>query len=100
MADNEEFPKELPKDPKGWTRSMAMHLNFGRKGGSATYEVFDNHKRKMPIFYSYDTRKGGETGFGLPEVPHLMNWEELRAIWPVWLEKQRAARPVSPSDQR
>lgn len=80
--------KELPKEPKGWTRRMTLHLNYGRDGGVGAYEVRDEAGELTPITYHYDTRKGGQTGFALPGIEPLMTWTELRDMWPVWLAKQ------------
>lgn len=87
-----ELPKELPKDPKGWRREMVMHLNFGHGkngGGAATFKIKDASGAETPIGYQYDTRKGGQNGFSLPGIEPLMSWNELREMWPVWLEKQK-----------
>lgn len=86
-----ELPRVLPQVPKGWTKQMSMHLNFGhgkKGGGVGTYRIFDEKKQEMPIGWQYDTRHGGETGFVLPMVEHAMTWEQLRDMWPIWLGRQ------------
>jgi hypothetical protein len=88
--DTKDLPAILPEVPTGWTKHLAMHLNFGSKGGAASYTIKDPAEKEMPIGYHYDTRKGGETGFSLPDVGPLMNWKQLREMWPTWLEKQKA----------
>ena len=70
-----------------------MHLNFGHGkngGGVATFNVHDDKGNLTPIGYQYDMRKGQEhmNGFSLPDVPALMNWEELRNMWSIWLGRQ------------
>lgn len=79
---------ELPETPKGWTRKMVFHLNYGDAGGAATFEVFDSNGDITPIGYQYDTRKGGLTGFTLPGCDGVLSWVELRARWPEWLAAQ------------
>lgn len=48
---------ELPETPKGWTKHLVIHLNYGEKGGAATYSINDEQGRKTNIGYAYDTRK-------------------------------------------
>ena len=81
------LPQELPESPKGWSRQLLMHLNFGPKGGAATYTVKDSEGNDTPIIYGYDTRKGGGGGFILPDIEGYMTWKELRAAWPKWLSE-------------
>lgn len=94
MSDNEQpvsaLPAELPEKPEGWTKHMQMHMNFGRDGGCASYTIKDERHLKMPIGYQYDTRKGGLTGFTLPDVDGVMSWNELRAAWPDWLKARKS----------
>lgn len=68
---------------------MLMHMNFGSKGGAATYEIFDNAGHKMSIGYQYDTCKGGLTGFSLEDVKGVMSWKELVAAWPAWIAERK-----------
>jgi hypothetical protein len=86
-----DLPDELPEEPKGWTRKMALHLNFGGAGGGATFHVYTPTGKQAPFGYQYDTRKGGLTGFTLPDVEGVLTWDELREKWPEWL-KQRAPK--------
>jgi hypothetical protein len=77
---------ELPEKPTGWTRKMDLHLNFGERGGGATFSVFDESGNETEIRYQYDTTDGGLTGFTLPRVEEVMTWQELRARWPEWIK--------------
>jgi hypothetical protein len=93
MTDYAKMPDQLPEKPTGWTRHMIMHLNFGHGkngGGAASFEIKNAEGLKMPFAYQYDTRKGGLTGFTLPGVKPCMTWNELRALWPTWIERARA----------
>jgi hypothetical protein len=87
---NQTLPKELPNKPAGWRRRMVMHLNFVGGKASATFEVLDEKGNVTPIGYQYDTRKGGLTGFTLPGLDPVMSWDELRAIWPTFVERKEA----------
>lgn len=79
----------LPKDPKGWTRELLMHVNFGGGKGAAAYKILDPQKKPMPITFEYNTQEKTR-GFRLPGVKVSMQWEELRQIWPIWIERARA----------
>jgi hypothetical protein len=73
---------ELPERPGGWTKHLAVHYNYGRKGGAATYTLRDDKGRLTNIGYAYDTRKSkeaprGESGFFV-NGSELMSWAELR----------------------
>lgn len=73
---------ELPEHPFGWTKKLAVHYNYGRKGGAATYTIYDKEGRRTNIGYGYDTRKSkerprGESGFFV-NGSELMSWAELR----------------------
>jgi hypothetical protein len=73
---------ELPKNPKGWTKHLAVHFNYGRDGGAATYHIRDERGRQTNIGYAYDTRKSkeaphGEAGFFV-NGSELMSWADLR----------------------
>lgn len=84
-------PAPLPADPKGYTKRMKMHLNFGREGGAATYAIYDPDGDEMPITYQYDTRPGGITGFSLTGVEQVFaSWADLAAYWPTFVK----ARPA------
>lgn len=87
MSDMMFLPKTIPKRPKGWTKHLLLHLNFGPQGGAASYEIRIDGKA-TPIIYQYDTRKGGLTGFSLPDVDGVLTWSELRAEWPAFLKRQ------------
>ena len=74
---------ELPERPTGWTKHLAVHLNYGSKGGAATYTIRDEQGRQTNIGYAYDTRKSkdaprGESGFFV-NGSALMSWDELRS---------------------
>jgi hypothetical protein len=81
---------ELPEKPNGWTKTLCMHMNFGSEGGAATYTVRNAEGEETPIGYQYDTRKGGQTGFSLPDSETLITWTELRAEWPKYLARTRS----------
>lgn len=73
---------ELPERPNGWTKHLAVHYNYGSKGGAATYTIKDEKGRLTNIGYAYDTRKSkgaprGESGFFV-NGSDLMSWAELR----------------------
>lgn len=73
---------ELPEKPDGWTKRLAVHYNYGEKGGAATYTIRDERGRQTNIGYAYDTRKTkesprGEAGFFV-NGSELMTWPELR----------------------
>lgn len=72
---------ELPENPKGWTKKMLMHINYGEDGGAATYEIFDADGNKTQIGWQYDTRGEGQQGFTLSGFDNLMTWAELREAW-------------------
>lgn len=82
-----QFPPELPVSPKGWTRNLLMHINYGGKGKSAGYEIVDDTGALTPIGYFVDTRAGGGSGFTLPGIDVPMNWNDLRKAWPAWRKK-------------
>lgn len=86
---------ELPERPIGWTRHLAVHYNYGLKGGAATYTINDEKGRQTNIGYAYDTRKSkecphGEEGFFV-NGSELMSWDQLRA---------RYAELTAPKDSR
>lgn len=85
-----ECPQALPEKPQGWTKQLLMHMNFGEAGGAAIYEISDPDGNKAPFGYQYDTRKGGLTGFTLPDVEGVMTWAQLRAKWPEWVAAKSA----------
>lgn len=73
---------ELPETPTGWTKHLAVHYNYGEKGGAATYTIRDDKGRQTNVGYAYDTRKSkeapkGEAGFFV-NGSELMTWPELR----------------------
>jgi hypothetical protein len=73
---------ELPEHPFGWTKHLAVHYNYGSKGGAATYTIHDEQGRVTNVGYAYDTRKSkeapsGESGFFV-NGSELMSWVELR----------------------
>jgi hypothetical protein len=86
---------ELPeRPPTSWRKHLVVHLNYGSKGGAATYAVHDERGRKTNIGYAYDTRKSkgaprGERGFFV-NGSELMSWADLRA---------RYAELIKPKDE-
>lgn len=92
--DTKELPATLPSDPKGFTKRMKMHLNFGRKGGAAIFSIHDPDGKELPITYQYDTRKKGaaETGLFIDGVDTCFKkWSDLAAYWPEYIKSQVAA---------
>lgn len=84
MADRAEikFRKKwptLPENPTGWRATMTVHLNFGRKGGAATYEIRDPDGRLAPFVKGYNTMEGWN-GFVLGEERYR-TWAELRKAY-------------------
>lgn len=72
---------EIPEEPKGWTKKMVYHVNFGLDGGAAEFEVYDETGKRMPFGMAYDTRDGANrTGFVHPDHEGAMTWAELRAF--------------------
>lgn len=82
------YPYELPEVPVGWTKHLAVHLNFGRGKGAAQYRIKDADGNELPLGFQYDTRPGGQRGFTLPGVEKVMTWAELREAWPAWVKEQ------------
>lgn len=85
---------ELPETPKGWTKHLAVHYNYGSEGGAATYHIRDERGRQTNIGYAYDTRKSkeaprGESGFFV-NGSGLMTWAELRRRY---AELTQSAKP-------
>ena len=78
--------RELPERPDGWTRRMTMHTKLSRGGGFGCYNIHDDKGISTPITYQYRTGKEGFSGFFLDEIAQPMNWGELRAVWPGWLD--------------
>jgi hypothetical protein len=60
---------------------MIMHINFGGDGGMASYDCFYPDGSIAPFKWQYDTRKGGLTGFFLPNIEGVMSWSELVFKW-------------------
>jgi hypothetical protein len=88
---------ELPEKPDGWTRHLAVHYNYGEKGGAATYHIRDERGRQTNIGYAYDTRKSkeaprGESGFFV-NGSELMTWAELRRRFTELTSRDRAGKP-------
>lgn len=97
----------LPDVPNGWTKRIGMHLNFGIKGGAATYTVHDPDDEPTPIGYQYDTRKGGESGFTIAEVNEIngdirlfKRWADVVAYWPEYVARLAAAEPSSSGETK
>lgn len=78
MSEERVVLTELPEKPTGWTKRMHTHINYGRDGGAATYNIFDEKGRLTNIGYACDTRGEGESGFFV-NGSGLMSWHELRA---------------------
>lgn len=83
----------LPETPKGWTKKMLMHMNMGRSGHSAVYEVFDAGGNPTPIRNQYHTKDKSLCGFTLEGVEGVMSWAQLREAWPAWVERNKAVTP-------
>lgn len=83
MSEIQVVLTELPeRPPVGWTKHLIMHMNFGSKGGAATYAIHDDKGRVTNIGYGYDTRKSkaaprGEGGFFV-NGSEMMSWADLR----------------------
>lgn len=57
MSNETVTLEELPEQPTGWTMQMQTHLNFGRKGGSMAYAIYDEKNRLVAgLGAGYDTR--------------------------------------------
>lgn len=83
-------PPRLPKTPKGFTRKLTLHLNFGGGKGSGLYEVKSPTGAATPIGWQYDSSKGGLTGFTLPDVEdRVFTWAELRVEWPKFRKRRK-----------
>jgi hypothetical protein len=80
-----ELPRTLPANPANWTRSCVMHLNFGRKGAAASFEIRDERGVRMPFSFGYHTGNGTR-GFYLPHSDDCLTWDELRKRWPAWIK--------------
>ncbi len=76
--DHKNFT-DLPEKPTGWTKHLAIHMNYGEFGGSGTYTIKDPSGVEAPFCYQYDTRAGGLTGFTYPGRKGVLTWEQLRA---------------------
>jgi len=87
-ATLDELPEQLPEVPKGWTRTFRVHFNFGGGKGQSEYSIQDPSGKEMPFGYVSSSKSG--SGFFLPGVEPLMSWNELREIWPRWMERARA----------
>lgn len=94
MSEERIVLTELPETPKGWTKRLECHFNYGKAGGAATYSIFDDKGRRTNIGYAYDTRKGGESGFFV-HGHELMSWQDLRARY-ADLMKERSSPTVGP----
>lgn len=90
-----ELPRELPVEPNGYRRVLVMHLNFGRKGSSATYDVIAPDGTKLPVQYVVQTGPGYKIvaqDFYLEGSEEPLTWSALRAAWPAFLKyRERAA---------
>lgn len=105
MSDPIHWPDSLDPAGKGYTRRMALHLNFGEDGGAATFRIHDPEGRPLPITYQYDTRKPTAKvvpyrtgfaidGFGPPDGgdrPVFARWADVVAVYPTALAERRAA---------
>jgi hypothetical protein len=83
------LPAELPADPKGFTKNIVVHFNYGPDGGSAIYKIKDPDGKELPITYQYDTRKKGAapTGLFIDGVDQCFKrWSELTAYWPEYIK--------------
>lgn len=95
----DDLPKVLPENPTGWTRDLVMHLNLGRRGGVASYEILDDRGVRMPFSFAYNT--GEKTrGFYLLGSDECLTWSQLRQRWPGFVTAYRRlfAKLSSPRD--
>lgn len=87
---NDALPATLPEQPIGFTRHLVSHLNFGRKGHIATYQLRDPQGRQLPI--GYQTRSGNEAYafFFLSDVEdkEFTTWEALLDYWPEYIKSK------------
>lgn len=95
MSEESVVLTELPETPTGWTKHLAVHFNYGNKGGAASYAIHDERGRRTNIGYAYDTRKSkeaprGEEGFFV-NGSELMSWAELRRRYAELTAQQRAS---------
>ena len=104
MADAIYWPDALDPSGSGYTKSMGLHLNFGRDGGAAFYRIYDPDGRPLPVTYRYDTRKPTakvvpyRTGFAIDgfespgdgNQPVFRRWSDVAAVWPTALAEHRA----------
>lgn len=80
-------PATLPKRPTGWRKHLSVHLNYGPKGGSATYTLHDEQGRRVEgIAFGYDTRKpypwrGFVLTLGTGKPQRFRRWDELRVAY-------------------
>lgn len=93
---------ELPEEPKGWTKKLQVHYNYGPNGGAATYSVHDEKGRRTNVGYAYDTRKSkeaprGESGFFV-NGSELMSWDELRAKFADLIAPKSSSLPQNRKD--
>lgn len=74
----------LPVTGQGWTMTMAVHLNYGEKGGGGAYRVYDATGRETPVGYGYDTRKSAPLAqfYTLCGDPtRYATYAEARKVW-------------------
>ena len=91
---------ELPENPKGWTKRMAMHINFGSDGGSMAYTIHDERGREVTgLAMGYDTRikdtEARREGFYIVGVTGYLSWKEVREKW-----NARHAHPEQSTEDR
>lgn len=81
VIDVAALPRELPAHPEGWTKHMVVHINMGRKGSSATFEIRDEHGVLMPFTFGYNSGLR-QRGFYLHGSDECLTWAGLRQLWP------------------
>ncbi len=96
MAGTDDLPSTLPARPEGWTSNCVMHLNLGRQGAIASYEVFDENRTRMPFVFSYHSGRGTR-GYYLQGSDECLSWEQLRARWPKFVKALRRAEAAGRS---
>lgn len=78
--------KPLPENPTGFTRHLVCHMSMSDKTGrygTATYEIHDADKNKVPILTGYNSHaKNGWRGFWIAGKDEV--------LYPTWRDAVRA----------
>jgi hypothetical protein len=80
-----DLPRELHPKAEGFTERMVMHLNMGRAGHQAVFDIFAPDGSPLPIQRAYRTGKDPMQGFFLRGSAEPMTWAELVRAWPAYL---------------